>query len=86
MKLVAVSYILYDNKQYCPGDALPNDMEMGGLWLAAGSAVEEQGESKPVVKTGSVNALTGLTGDAVNAETNDNLVGRVPLTERRKRK
>lgn len=88
MKLVAVSPILYQNKQYRIGDILPLDTDMQELWIDCGSAVlKEEAEIKgKAVKARSVTAQAGLFGTAVNSESVENLVGRVPDTERRRRK
>lgn len=87
MILVAVSPILFQSKQYLPGDRLPEDSDFVEAWARAGSAVwkNEDGSRPAVVKAEPV-ALSGLVGDAVNSDSHENLVGRVPPTEKRRRK
>lgn len=87
MILVAVSSILYQSKQYYPGDELPSNCDMVDAWIRSGSAVWEKNGSRPVaVKAKLATKIPGLVGDAVNSDAHDNLIGRVPQTEKRKRK
>lgn len=88
MKLIATNPILYQNIQYRIGDALPMDTVMQDIWIACGSAVlKEENEMKRIpVKARSVTAQAGLFGTAVNSESEENLIGRVPVSERRHRK
>nr|DAJ08310.1 MAG TPA: hypothetical protein [Caudoviricetes sp.] len=88
MKLIAENPILYQNKQYRKGDVLPADTDMQEVWIACGSAAfKEENETKKIpVKGRRVTAQSGLAGTAVNSESEINLVGRVPDTERRRRK
>lgn len=88
MELVAANNILYKNKQYRPGDVLPGDAEIKEIWLDCGSAILTDGttETEKPAKARRVTAQSGLVGTAVNSESAENLVGRVPDTERRRRK
>lgn len=87
MILVAVSPILYQSRQYLPGDKLPENSDMTDAWIRAGSAVlKEEGSRPALVKAKPAAALAGLAGDAVNSDSHENLVGRVPITEKRRRK
>jgi hypothetical protein len=89
MKLIAVSHILYRNKQYYPGDELPIGTDMQEVWIDCGSATFEDSDEtveKKVTKARRVMAQSGLTGTAVNSESDENLIGRVPVTEGRRRK
>lgn len=72
MILVAVSPILFQSKQYLPGDRLPEDSDFAEAWVRAGSAVwKNEDGSRPA---------------AVNSDSHENLIGRVPQTEKRRRK
>ena len=88
MKLIATCPILYKNKQYIPGEELPQNTEMQEIWVECGSAIlsEETIEKEIKTKARSVTAQAGLFGTAVNSESEENLIGRVPVTERRRRK
>lgn len=86
--LRAVSYILYNSRQYAPGQELPtNNLDMVKAWIDAGTAVW-MGESSGAVKAVPVTAIGGLSGEAVGPESEPegDLVGRVPDTEQRKGK
>ena len=89
MKLIAVSHILYRNMQYYPGDELPIGTDMQEVWIDCGSATFEDSDETvetKVTKARRVMAQSGLTGTAVNSESEENLIGRVPVTEGRRRK
>ena len=88
MNLIATCPILYKNKQYIAGEELPLNTGMEEIWLECGSALlaEEVAEKKRRTKARSVTAQAGLSGIAVNSESEENLVGRVPVTERRRSK
>jgi hypothetical protein len=88
MKLIATNSILYKNMQYQKGDALPLDTEMQEAWIMCGSAAfKEEDDVKTIpVKARRVTAQSGLAGTAVNSESEINLIGRVPETERRRKK
>ena len=97
-KLIATYPILYLSKQYEIGDELPaNDPKMVDAWLEAETAVwksthsdtEESAdvdEELPPAFATAVSAEAGVEGSAVNAETEDNLVGKVPKIPARNRK
>lgn len=88
MQLIAISHILYKSKQYRPGDVLPFNTEMQELWMNNESAVliDDSENIKKVTKARSVTAMAGLSGIAVNSEVEENLIGRVPITQRRLRR
>jgi hypothetical protein len=86
--LVATAYILYNSKQYEPGDELPaSDEGMVEAWVEAKTAAWIN-ESAVRAKARPATALPGATGDAIHSESEDgeNLVGRVPKTSNRRRK
>lgn len=88
MKLIATCPILYKNKKYITGDELPQNTDMQEIWMECGSAIlsEETTEKKTRTKARSVTAQAGLFGIATNSESEENLIGRVPVTERRRKK
>lgn len=88
MILIAVSQILFRSKQYLPGDELPEDTDFVDAWIRAGSAVwkNEDGSRPAAVKAEPAAAISGLVGDAVNSDSHENLIGRVPQTEKRRKK
>ena len=84
--LRAVSHILYQSRQYTPGQELPtNNLDMVKAWIDAGTAAWMGTASDPV-KARPATAVGGLAGEAVGPETGSegDLVGRVPDTEQRK--
>ena len=84
--LRAVSHILYQSRQYAPGQKLPaNNLDMVKAWIDAGTAAW-MGTSSDPVKARPATAVGGLAGEAVGPETGSegDLVGRVPDTEQRK--
>ena len=84
--LRAVSHILYQSRQYAPGQKLPaNNLDMVKAWIDAGTAAW-MGISSDPVKARPATAVGGLAGEAVGPETGSegDLVGRVPDTEQRK--
>lgn len=84
--LRAVSHILYQSRQYAPGQKLPaNNLDMVKAWIDAGTAAWMGASSDPV-RARPVTAVGGLAGEAVGPETGSegDLVGRVPDTEQRK--
>ena len=101
-KLIATYPILYLSKQYEVGDELPaNDPKMVKAWLEAKTAVwkdsssdteedsdteKAEAEELPPALATPASAEAGVEGSAVNAETEDNLVGKVPKTPTRNRK
>ena len=101
VKLIAKYPILYLSKQYDIGDELiANNPDMVAAWIEAGTAewVEESepdaddtvdGKSEdelPPATAIPVVAETGLAGDAIGSETEENLVGKIPKTPARSRK
>lgn len=100
-KLIAKYPILYLSKQYDIGEELiANNPEMVKAWLDAGTAewvedeepasdgtTDEKSEDELLPATAiPVVAEAGLAGDAVGAETDENLVGKIPKTPTRARK
>ena len=100
-KLIAKYPILYLSKQYDIGEELvANNPEMVKAWLDAGTAewvedeesvsdgtTDEKSEEKlPPATATPVVAEAGLAGDAVGAETDENLVGKIPKTPARSRR
>lgn len=101
-KLIAKYPILYLSKQYEVGEELiANDPDMVKAWIDAETAewvddegIESDGTADSVVEAEVVSppkaipmsAEAGLVGDEVGAETDENLVGRVPKTTARARK
>lgn len=100
-KLIAKYPILYLSKQYDIGEELvANNPEMVKAWLDAGTAEwvedeesvsdgttdEKSEEELPPATANPVVAEAGLVGDAVGAETDENLVGKIPKTPARSRK
>ena len=86
--LLAQAYIEADGglTLYRPGDLLPSDS--AAAWVEAGSAIWVDVDYQPPTYTRAkpATALAGLPGLAVGGEaTGDDLVGRVPMTEERKR-
>lgn len=72
---VAIKDILYNNRQYHPGDVLPDDGPVEA-WIDAGTAVDN---TEPVKKTRTKRAVAtpGLDGTATPPSEED-LVGKVP--------
>lgn len=89
-KLIALRAILYLGRQYAEGDALPeNDHEMVEAWLAAGSAAYSEGKKPSVPKAEPATATPGLAGKATASEKEGpegDLVGKLPATQKRKKK
>lgn len=86
-KLIATSRILYNSVNYIPGDILPENTDMTDAWLSSGSAVyeDEKAPQKPL-KAGPASAQAGVEGvNVTNAETDETLIGKVPLTDNRKK-
>lgn len=92
MEVIAVIPILYRGKQYKKGEALPtDDVQMIELWKESGSVkIIEDGEKTEVApvqpKATRKTAEPGLEGIAVNGETEESLVGKVPKTTTRRKK
>lgn len=89
--LVAQAFIQADRgfTQYKPGDILPSDSPDAGAWVEAGSAVWMSAEeylTPQWTKAVRAAAPAGMPGIAVGGEmAEDNLAGRVPITEQRRR-
>lgn len=88
--LTATTAILYGNRQYGPGDALPTeDPGYVSAWLEAGSAewkddAEDPEPEKQVPKARPASAPAGATGIAQPATgAEEDLVGRVPKPQAR---
>lgn len=84
--LIALDYIQLGFQDYAPGDTLPADAPMAAGWIESGAAMWR--EAEPPKRTIAIRktAQAGMPGIAVGGEAAaDNLVGRIPETERRKR-
>ena len=88
-KLTAQTSILFESKIYKPGEELPvKNPAMVEAWLEAGTAVWIDDEQKETpVKARPRTAEPGQPGVAVHSESEngENLVGKVPKTNRRKK-
>lgn len=90
MILIARAEILYGNRKYQPGDILPADPELRDAWLSSGAAVDADvseilKKKADPLKARRKSAMAGLPGRAVNGETEEELAGRVPITEKRRK-
>ena len=88
-KLVAMYPILYQSRQYKVGEILPaNNHDMVEAWLEAGTAKWIADETNNKAKAQPRTAEPGQPGEAVASESEegDNLVGKVPKTEGRRKK
>jgi hypothetical protein len=88
-KLVATYPILYQSRQYKVGEILPaNNHEMVEAWLEAGTAKWIADETNNKAKAQPRTAEPGQPGEAVASESEDgdNLVGKVPKTNSRRKK
>lgn len=90
MILIARAEILYGNRKYHPGDILPADPELRDAWLSSGAAVDADvseilKKKEDPLKVRRKSAMAGLPGRAVNGETEEELAGRVPITEKRRK-
>lgn len=89
-RLTAQTSILFESKIYKPGEELPaKNPVMVEAWLEAGTAVWIDDEQiKAPVKARPRTAEPGLPGVAVHSESEngENLVGKVPKTNSRKKK
>lgn len=84
--LIALDFIQYGFQQYKPGDTLPSDAPLAAVWIRSGTAMWRDTEPPKRTRAVRKTAMAGMPGTAVGGEaTGDNLVGRVPETERRKR-
>ena len=85
-KLIATRRILYKSKNYIPGDILPDNTDMTDAWLNSGSAIFDDVSTHKPLKAQSASAQAGIEGVNVNnGETDETLIGKVPLTETRKK-
>lgn len=73
--------------RYRPGDILPADHPDAPAWLESGAAFRREGDGSPEwVKAERAAALPGLPGISAGGESDgDDLAGRVPMTEQRRR-
>ena len=89
-RLTAQTSILFESKMYKPGDELPvKNPAMVEAWLEAGTAVLIDDEQKKTpAKARTRTADPGQPGVAVHSESEDgeNVVGKVPKTNSRKKK
>lgn len=84
MKLIAIHPILYHSTQYQPGQSLPvNNPGMVQAWLSAGTAIWQDEEIPKSVKAVPASAKAGISGLTAHAETEENLVGKIPETPAR---
>ena len=87
--LTAKKSILFESKVYDPGSKLPtHNAAMVDAWLAAGTAVWIDDEATNKAKARPRTAEPGLPGVAAASESQDgdDVVGKVPKTEARKKK
>lgn len=89
-KLIAQQSILFEGTIYDPGEELPTkNPAMTEAWLEAGTAVWVDDKAEDTkVEAKPCTAETGLPGAAPEseAEDGDNLAGKVPKTNARKKK
>lgn len=82
--LVALGFIQVGHTRYKPGDILPQDNPSVPAWIESGSAMwqNEKPPKRTVAKQAAAQA--GMPGIAVGGENaENNLVGRIPQSERR---
>jgi len=89
-RLVALAYIQTDMgfTRYRPGDTLPAEHPDATAWVESGAAVWRGDDHEPPMRVTAdrAAAVPGLPGLAVGGEaTGDDLVGKVPMTEQRRR-
>lgn len=78
--LIAVLPILFESRQYKPGDVLPaHNLEMLELWIENGAAKWMSAEQTNTMRARPVSATAGLPGRAVPSSRED-LAGRIPDT------
>ena len=90
-RLTAQTSILFESKMYKPGDELPvKNPAMVEAWLAAGTAVliDDEQTKAPKAKARPRTAEPGQPGVAVHSESEngEDVVGKVPKTNSRKKK
>ncbi len=75
--LVARAYILYNSRQYKPGEYLPaNNPDMVAAWIDAGTATWDRKQANSV-KASPVAATPGLAGAVSETVQMSGLVGRI---------
>lgn len=84
--LVALEYIQVGYTRYMPGDILPKDNPDVPAWIESGSAMWQNEQPPKRTTAKQMAAQAGMLGIAVGGECSGNdLVGRIPQTERRRR-
>lgn len=86
--LIALEYIQAGFRDYWPGDTLPAEHPDAAAWVESGAALWRDEDYTPQGRATAkrVSAEPGLSGIAVGGEaTGEDLVGKVPITERRRR-
>lgn len=83
--LLALDFIQVGFRRFGPGDVLPSDNSaLVSAWVESGSAMWRDGDPPAWTQAKRVAAEPGLFGIAVGGElTGDDLVGKIPMTERR---
>lgn len=82
-RLTAILPILFESRQYAPGDVLPtHNAEMVELWLE-GKAAEWMTQSSESVQARPITAYSGRSGLATPASGKEDLTGRLPWSPRR---
>jgi len=77
-QLIAVYPILFESRQYNPGDRLPaHNRDMNEAWVENGAAKWKVIEAHTSVKANMVTAQPGLSGAAI-LSSGDDLAGQVP--------
>lgn len=88
--LLSLAHIQIGFTRYAPGDFLPTDRpEDAAAWIEAGTAMWVPEDYRPpsYATAHPVTADPGMPGIAVGGElTGDDLVGRIPKTEERRRR
>lgn len=81
-RLIAVLPILFESRNYEPGDALPmNDIDMAAVWIKSGSAVmkDDREPAPPPAKASPAAAPAGMAGDAYpSVGSGVDLIGKPP--------
>lgn len=87
-RLIALDRIKVGFREYGPGDTLPPDHPDAAAWVESGAAARRPEDYRPPewVRAKRAAATPGLPGTAVGGEaTGEDFVGRVPMTEQRRR-
>lgn len=83
---MALEFIQVGYTQYKPGDILPQDNPDVPAWIESGSAMWQNEQPPKRIAAKQAAAMAGMPGIAVGGENaENNLVGRIPQTERRQR-